>query len=398
MRAAGVTGVAVTLTEGSPAGPAGAVASWADSGDVAGQAIDAAGAATDGAGEAGDAGQSVDVTLAGQAWRAVVRPTTPLVPASRAYADVAVLIASGLTSVLLATAALALAGARTRARRQATAAVAAGRREALRAQRAESCLRDRDAELRERTSELRERAAELRGFAAAAGENLHAPLTHIASYTDLLLEEAGPQLDAASLGFLDRIGGSTRRMLTLVDELLAYTDTSDAALRLAPVDLGRLTTDVVVEHIDALAQDARPSVDVGQLPQVTADASLIRQVLDHLVTNATRFVRHGSVARITVSARPDQTGWWRVEVADRGIGVPPDHRLQIFQPFHRTPAAQGFPGSGLGLAICRRIVDLHGGEIGVEPNPGGGSVFWFTVFDGAAAIPDERPSLAAGHA
>ncbi|GAA3351604.1 hypothetical protein GCM10020358_81920 [Amorphoplanes nipponensis] len=76
---------------------------------------------------------------------------------------------------------------------------------------------------------------------------------------------------------------------------------------------------------------------------------------------------------------PTPPGWWRVEVADRGIGVPEEERTRIFAPFHRAPAAEGFPGTGLGLAVCRRIVALHGGELGVEPNPGGGSVFWFTV-------------------
>jgi signal transduction histidine kinase len=110
-------------------------------------------------------------------------------------------------------------------------------------------------------------------------------------------------------------------------------------------------------------------------------------------------VRHGSTARVTVGARQSATGWWRFEVADRGIGVPAEHRDRIFSPFHRTPAAEGFPGTGLGLATCRRIVALHGGEIGVEPNPGGGSIFWFTMpGTGFGRHAGEHPHVSAGHA
>jgi signal transduction histidine kinase len=184
-------------------------------------------------------------------------------------------------------------------------------------------------------------------------------------------------------------------MLTLVDELLAYTAAGDAALKLEPVDAERLALEVAAERLDGTGAD-RPSIDVGTLPLVTADANLVREVLDHLIGNAVRFVRHGTAARVTVGASEQADGWWRIEVADRGIGVPEEHRERIFAPFHRSPAAEGYPGTGLGLAVCRRIVARHGGAIGVEANPGGGSVFWFTVSaTGVTLTADDLGALAA---
>jgi signal transduction histidine kinase len=224
---------------------------------------------------------------------------------------------------------------------------------------------------------LVEREAELTGFAAAAGEHLHAPLHTIAGFTDLLLEDVAPSLDEESRGFLDRIGRNTRRMLDVVDELLEYTGTTEAAVKLEPVDVEHLTRDVAA-GIARTGAD-RPAIDIGELPVVTADAALLRRLLDHLVGNALRFVRHGTPARVTIGARALPDGWWRIEIADRGIGIPADQRERVFAPFHRTPAAEGYPGTGLGLAVCKRIAALHGGEIGVEANPGGGSIFWFTV-------------------
>ncbi len=78
-------------------------------------------------------------------------------------------------------------------------------------------------------------------------------------------------------------------------------------------------------------------------------------------------------------------------MADRGIGIPDGERDTVFTAFHRAAGSDGYPGTGLGLAIVHRIVQRHGGRAGVEPNPGGGSVFWFTVpgrAAGAAPAPD----------
>jgi signal transduction histidine kinase len=346
LRVAGVTGVSTVLAETTPDGATHEVARWAQGG--AGSGVP----------------DRLDVALAGHAWQIFVQPTTAVVGAGRRAAAPLVLLAAILVSVLLAIVVVALDAARLRALGRARRSARERRAGLDRADRAERALRDRE--------------TELTGFAVAAGENLHAPLHTIAGFTDLLLEDAAPHLDEASRGFLNRIGRSTRRMLTLVDELLAYTATGDAALHLEPVDTQRLALDAAAARMDGLDGE-RPSIDVGDLPLVTADSTLVRQVLDQLMGNAVRFVRHGTAARVTVGATEQADGWWRIEIADRGIGVPAEHRDRIFAPFHRTPSAEGYPGTGLGLALCRRIVELHGGRIGVDANPGGGSVFWFTV-------------------
>ncbi|WP_316318913.1 sensor histidine kinase, partial [Clavibacter michiganensis] len=80
----------------------------------------------------------------------------------------------------------------------------------------------------------------------------------------------------------------------------------------------------------------RPGIEGGDLPAVLADAELLGEVLGQLVDNAARFGRHGSAATISSGAREHAPGWWRLEVADRGIGVPEEQRERIFAPFHRA--------------------------------------------------------------
>jgi signal transduction histidine kinase len=365
---AGVAGVATVLTETSPAGVTLEVARWGDGNPV------------------GDASGTADVAVAGHTWQVRVRPTTALAGAARTVAAPLTLLGAVLISALFAVMLLAADRARGRAEARARRAAAGRRTDLDRHRDAERQLRDEaqatERELRTRaaTAERRmhEREAELTGFATAAADHLHAPLHTIAGFTELLLEDASPQFDPATRGFLDRIGGSTGRMLAVVDDLLAYSTADDAALRLEAVDVGGLALGVVAGRLDHVHGEL-PSIDVGDLPTVTADPELLGEILSRLVDNAIRFVRHGTAARVTLGAREHAPGWCRIEVADRGIGVPEEQQARIFAPFHRAAAAEGFPGAGLGLAVCRRIVARHGGEIGVEANPGGGSVFWFTL-------------------
>ncbi|MEV4703414.1 ATP-binding protein [Actinoplanes sp. NPDC049316] len=344
LRAAGVTGVTATLTSTGAEGTAREIARWPSGAPI------------------GGAGATIDVALAGHTWQVLVHPVPGTL--GEPAAATATLLGAATLSFLLAGTVLA---AETRRHRVVA-------RDAIRGQ-------DRG------------HATELTDFAAAAGEHLLTPLHAIAGYHELLREETAPHLDEASRGFLERIGGNTRRLLGTVDELIAYASAKDAALKPEPVDTTTLALGVVAGRLDAIA-GPRPGIAVGDLPPVLADAELLAGVLGRLVDNAARFVRPGAPARITIGAREHAPGWWRIEVTDRGIGVPDEHRARIFAPFHRAPSAYGYPGAGLGLAVCQGIVARHGGEIGVEPNPGGGSVFWFTVAATTAA-PAPGPELLA---
>jgi signal transduction histidine kinase len=248
-----------------------------------------------------------------------------------------------------------------------------------------------DAEERARAAEVRaERAeerlrlteAELAGFATLAVERLHTPLQTVAGFTEMLVDEVGPDADDEIAGYFARIDAATGRMLGVVAELAAYATATEAAPHTEPVETALLALDVLAGH---LAAAERPEIEIGELPAVSADPLLLRRVFDRLVANAVRFALPGSPARITVDAVELAGGRWRIQVADRGIGVPAEHRERIFAPFQQ--AAEGFGGNGLGLAVCARIVAQHGGEIGVDARPGGGSVFWFTVAGVSSAQP-----------
>jgi signal transduction histidine kinase len=225
-------------------------------------------------------------------------------------------------------------------------------------------------------TEAREREADLAAFAGIVAHDLKNPLTVIGAHAEMARDALPDRLEQAAES-LERVGAGVVRMRRLIDDLLAYVTARDAALRPSEVDLAGLVADVVAERVNHLS--VRPDVYVGTLPRVLADASMLRHVLDNLVGNALKYVPPGRTPKIDISAEPAGPGWTRVEVADRGIGIPDADKPHVFDSFHRAHAGQSYGGTGLGLAICRRIVDRHGGTITVTDNPGGGSRFSFTV-------------------
>ena len=107
---------------------------------------------------------------------------------------------------------------------------------------------------------------------------------------------------------------------------------------------------------------------------VRGDSVQLRTVLQNLVANAVKFSGRG--AQVRVSAEEQANGWW-IGVADRGPGIPEQDRERAFEPMVRLDRTR--PGSGIGLATCRRIVQAHGGRMGIDDNPGGGAVVWFEL-------------------
>ncbi|MEV0128645.1 ATP-binding protein [Dactylosporangium sp. NPDC050688] len=260
---------------------------------------------------------------------------------------------------------------------------------------------------------LRQREAELSAFAGIVAHDLRSPLTTIGGFTEYVrdsLADGGPGHEHChehrhehrqEREVLDRTLATTARMRRLIDDLLGYAAARDAVLDARDLDLRAVVDDVVTERLAVQAVDPTsppPQIFVGAMPSVHADPALLRQLLDNLIGNALKYTPPGQPARVDVCATPQGTGWVRVDVADRGIGIPEGQHDAIFTGFHRAHRTADYAGTGLGLAICQRVVERHGGTISASDNPGGGARLSFTLpvarsarFHTRSRVPSDQP-------
>ena len=241
-------------------------------------------------------------------------------------------------------------------------------------------------------TELRAREAELTAFAYEVAHDLRGPLTPIAGFARIIGEDLAAGVREAELLVpnLERICSGVDRMESLIRDLLAYATARDGQIHPVPVDLQAMVAAIITERTGHLrsADELAPDIRTGLLPTVRADPVLCRQLLDNLIGNALKYTHPDCAAHIAISGRCEPDGWVRVDVADRGIGIPAGDQESVFATFHRAPTGRVYAGTGLGLAICRRVVDRHHGSIRVGDNPGGGSRFSFTLPGLQLALPD----------
>lgn len=220
--------------------------------------------------------------------------------------------------------------------------------------------------------ELERSNERLASFAGQVSHDLKTPLSSLSLSLDLIREQLPD--DDASARLVDRaINGSTR-MAVLIDHVLDYAKLG-GSLRRERVDLSVVAAEVV-EDLRGVLLDV--DLRVEDLPTVTGDATQLRAVLQNLLSNAAKFRRPDRTPTVRVSARA-VPGRCRVEVTDDGPGVPPGDHQRIFDLLTRLD--EKVEGSGIGLATCRRIVSAHGGAIGLDPVPSGGTTFWFELPD-----------------
>ncbi|HEU4412102.1 MAG TPA: CHASE3 domain-containing protein [Polyangiaceae bacterium] len=225
---------------------------------------------------------------------------------------------------------------------------------------------------------LQDSNVELEAFAHTISHDLRAPLRHMHSYAEALLEDYGPALGEDGARYAGRIVASSKRMEELVQDLLEYARLSRGEFELKRVPLG----DVVAEALEVLEADRKQAGGAieaaGPLPWVRGHRATLVRVMTNLVGNALKFTRPGRAPRVTVSAER-RGGRVRLWIEDEGIGVEPEHRERVFRVFERLHGQEAYPGTGIGLAIVRRGVERMGGASGVEGAPGGGSRFWIEL-------------------
>lgn len=223
--------------------------------------------------------------------------------------------------------------------------------------------------LRKSLTEQKRAAAELEQFAYITSHDLQAPLRNISGFSRLLSQRYKSKLDGDALEFLEFIEQGTRQMQTLINDLLALSRVGRTDSPFEKKPLGS-TLDKARRALESEFERSGATLIAENLPEITADHSLLQQLFQNLVGNAIKFQPQGGkpVIEVYCDRRKDD---WHITVIDNGIGIPADQLENIFAVFRRLHGPDEYEGTGIGLAICRKIVAYHGGQIWAESRPKG---------------------------
>ena len=228
----------------------------------------------------------------------------------------------------------------------------------------------------ERTEELRRSNRDLEQFAYVVSHDLQEPLRTLSSYVHLLESDYKEKLDERADTYIGFAVDGAQRMQQLIDDLLAYSRVTSGGKEPEPVPL-QDALDRALENLALTVDEAGARVTSDPLPTIRGDLVQLTQLFQNLVGNAIKF-RSGAPPEVHVSAAQEDFTW-TIRVQDNGIGMEAGHLDRIFTLFQRLHTQSEYQGTGIGLTVCKRIVEHHGGDIGVESEPGAGSGFWFTL-------------------
>ncbi|HYE57912.1 MAG TPA: ATP-binding protein, partial [Rhodothermales bacterium] len=207
----------------------------------------------------------------------------------------------------------------------------------------------RTAELERANAALRRSNRELQDFAYVASHDLQEPLRKIATFADLLRMENGEVLDEDGLSYVQRMQDAARRMSELLRDLLAFSRVTTHAKPFRRTDLNTVLSEVLSD-LEVNLAEVNGHVETGQLPEIEADPTQMRQLFQNLIGNALKFRHEGGVPEIKVRVAPGQADETVViEVQDNGIGFEEKYLNRIFAPFQRLHGNSVYPGTGMGL-------------------------------------------------
>ncbi len=243
--------------------------------------------------------------------------------------------------------------------------------------RAEEQIQRLNEDLRKRAADLEEANRELESFAYTVSHDLRAPIRHIDGFVGLLEKKTGDKLDKEEAYYLQMVSQSARKMGELIDDLLSFSRMGRLAINLKKVDLDYMVHDIVRE-LRPDCRGRRIKWQIGRLPQVFGDYSMLRIVLINLISNAVKFTKNRKEAVIEAGCREDEKEVI-VFIRDNGVGFDQVYAEKIFGVFQRMHQSDEFEGTGVGLAIAHRIIQRHGGNIWAEGKPDAGAIFYFSL-------------------
>ena len=229
--------------------------------------------------------------------------------------------------------------------------------------------------MREYNKELKRKNAEIEQFAFIASHDLQQPLRSVSNFTHLLEKRLSSTADDEVREYMKLIKGGSQRMSALIFDILEYSRIGKDSQR-TKIDCNTLLREILYD-MAVIVQEANAQITVGRLP-VVQGYGYLKSLFQNLLSNAVKFKKENARPEIRVNAI-DTGNEYLFTITDNGIGIGEPYKERIFIIFQRLHTREEYPGTGIGLSICKKIVDLHGGKIWVDSEPGKGSSFNFTI-------------------
>jgi signal transduction histidine kinase len=234
-------------------------------------------------------------------------------------------------------------------------------------------------ELRKATRELSQSNEQLAHFAGQIGHDLRNPLMAVSGFLELATDSPEMLNAPFAATVIARAESAASRMAIMITDLLTFAQAGGSQPRREQIDLQSLVSSVV-EDLHSAIEDSGATVVVDAPVRLLGDPTLLRALLQNLVANAIKFsAAVGETPLVEIRAQQISAGW-RLTVDDNGPGIAPDQRERVFDLMDRG-TAHGVSGLGIGLSTCRRIVQAHGGRIGIEDSALGGASVWVVLPD-----------------
>lgn len=228
----------------------------------------------------------------------------------------------------------------------------------------------------ERTAELTIANKELSQFAYVASHDLQEPLRTVSNYMQLFEEDYENILDENARKYIQSVKTATRRMTNLIKSLLNFSKLGYNKI-LTYTDCKKLVEDVI-DDLKTSIKSSGAVITVDPLPVIYLYEAEIRQLFQNLISNAIKFKKPAVAPVIKITCEKLNTTW-KFSIVDNGIGIDRVYFERVFDIFQRLKTNETYEGSGIGLANCKKIVQLHQGEIWIESTPGLGTTFFFTL-------------------
>jgi PAS domain S-box-containing protein len=231
-------------------------------------------------------------------------------------------------------------------------------------------------ELEEKASNLKRSNEELERFAYVASHDLQGPLRTITSYLQLLEQRYFTSLGADAKDFITFSVSGAKRMQQLITDLLNYSRLNSVPRPYQNVNLNELIF-VVTKNLESTIQSKGAIIEYSNLPIIFAEQYQLTQMLQNLVDNGMKFVKDAT-PHIKINCT-ETNDFWQITVSDNGIGIQNEFKDKVFLIFQRLHTENEYPGTGIGLAICKKVADLHDGQIWFESEEGNGTTFFVTI-------------------